>query len=99
MDVVMPQLGETVKEGTVVAWRKKVGERVEKDESLFEVNTDKVDTEVPSPVTGVLRAILVAEPASALRKRSSGPPGTWRPDRAAMWSSSTLPAACMSMTS
>jgi pyruvate dehydrogenase E2 component (dihydrolipoamide acetyltransferase) len=61
MDVVMPQLGETVKEGTVVAWRKKVGERVEKDESLFEVNTDKVDTEVPSPVTGVIRAILVAE--------------------------------------
>jgi pyruvate dehydrogenase E2 component (dihydrolipoamide acetyltransferase) len=61
MDVVMPQLGETVKEGTVVAWRKKVGERVEKDELLFEVNTDKVDTEVPSPVTGVLRAILVAE--------------------------------------
>ncbi|MFL5400065.1 MAG: dihydrolipoamide acetyltransferase family protein [Myxococcales bacterium] len=64
MDVVMPQLGETVKEGTVVAWRKKVGERVEKDELLFEVNTDKVEMEVPSPAAGILRAILVAEGAT-----------------------------------
>ena len=54
MDVVMPQLGETVKEGTVIAWRKKVGERVEKDEPLFEVNTDKVDMDVPSPAAGTL---------------------------------------------
>src|SRR5436309_15764039 len=61
MDVVMPQLGETVKEGTVIAWRKKVGERVEKDEPLFEVNTDKVDMDVPSPATGVVSAIVVAE--------------------------------------
>src|SRR5256885_7229937 len=61
MDVVMPQLGETVKEGTVTAWRKKVGERVEKDEPLFEVNTDKVDMDVPSPAAGVLSAILVPE--------------------------------------
>src|SRR5437762_866906 len=64
MDVVMPQLGETVKEGTVTAWRKKVGERVEKDEPLFEVNTDKVDMDVPSPATGVVRAILVPEGAT-----------------------------------
>ncbi|TMA19960.1 MAG: 2-oxo acid dehydrogenase subunit E2 [Deltaproteobacteria bacterium] len=64
MDVVMPQLGETVKEGTVIAWRKKVGERVEKDEPLFEVNTDKVDMDVPSPATGVVSAILVAEGAT-----------------------------------
>ena len=61
MDVVMPQLGETVKEGTVTAWRKKAGERVEKDEPLFEVNTDKVDMDVPSPATGVLSAVFVAE--------------------------------------
>ena len=61
MDVVMPQLGETVKEGTVTAWRKRVGEKVEKDEPLFEVNTDKVDMDVPSPATGVLSAILVRE--------------------------------------
>src|SRR5256885_9619677 len=64
MDVVMPQLGETVKEGTVIAWRKKAGERVEKDEPLFEVNTDKVDMDVPSPATGVVSAILVAEGAT-----------------------------------
>jgi pyruvate dehydrogenase E2 component (dihydrolipoyllysine-residue acetyltransferase) len=59
MDIVMPQLGETVKEGTVAAWHKKVGERVEKDEPLFEVETEKVDTEVPAPAAGVLAAILV----------------------------------------
>src|SRR3954466_5497593 len=61
MDVLMPQLGETVKEGTVIAWRKKVGEPVDKDEPLFEVNTDKVEMEVPSPATGVVSAILVPE--------------------------------------
>jgi 2-oxoglutarate dehydrogenase E2 component (dihydrolipoamide succinyltransferase) len=61
MDVVMPQLGETVKEGTVTVWHKKVGERVEANEPLFEVNTDKVETEVPAPVSGVVAAILVAE--------------------------------------
>jgi 2-oxoglutarate dehydrogenase E2 component (dihydrolipoamide succinyltransferase) len=64
MDVIMPQLGETVKEGTVTAWRKKAGERVEKDEPLFEINTDKVDMDVPSPATGVLSAILVEEGAT-----------------------------------
>jgi 2-oxoglutarate dehydrogenase E2 component (dihydrolipoamide succinyltransferase) len=61
MDVVMPQLGETVKEGTVTVWRKKVGERVEANEPLFEVSTDKVETEIPAPVSGVVSAILVAE--------------------------------------
>jgi len=61
MDVVMPQLGETVKEGTITVWHKKVGERVEANEPLFEVNTDKVETEVPAPVSGVLASILVEE--------------------------------------
>jgi pyruvate dehydrogenase E2 component (dihydrolipoamide acetyltransferase) len=61
MDVVMPQLGETVKEGTVTVWHKKVGERVEANEPLFGVNTDKVETEVPAPVSGVVGAILVPE--------------------------------------
>ena len=61
MDVVMPQLGETVKEGTVTVWHKKVGEQVEANEPLFGVNTDKVETEVPAPVSGVLSAILVSE--------------------------------------
>jgi len=61
MDVVMPQLGETVAEGTVMVWHKKVGERVEADELLFEVGTDKVETEIPAPTSGILAEIFVAE--------------------------------------
>jgi pyruvate dehydrogenase E2 component (dihydrolipoamide acetyltransferase) len=61
MDVVMPQLGETVKQGTVAVWRKKVGDHVQKDEPLFEVSTDKVETDIPAPAAGVLSAILVPE--------------------------------------
>jgi 2-oxoglutarate dehydrogenase E2 component (dihydrolipoamide succinyltransferase) len=57
----MPQLGESVTEGTVTRWLKKEGERVEADEPLLEVSTDKVDTEIPSPVAGILRGITVAE--------------------------------------
>ena len=59
MDVVMPQLGETVTEGTVVAWHKAAGDPVRANEALFEVSTDKVDTEVPAPADGVLAEILV----------------------------------------
>jgi 2-oxoglutarate dehydrogenase E2 component (dihydrolipoamide succinyltransferase) len=59
MEVVMPQLGETVKEGTVTAWHKQVGEQVQEGEPLFEVTTDKVDTEIPAPVSGVLKEIAV----------------------------------------
>lgn len=59
--VNLPALGESVTEGTVTRWLKKVGDRVEVDEPLVEVSTDKVDTEIPSPVAGVLEAILVAE--------------------------------------
>ena len=57
----MPQLGETVTEGTITKWFKAVGDTVERDEPLFEVSTDKVDSEVPSPAAGVLTAILVEE--------------------------------------
>jgi len=57
----MPQLGETIVEGTILKWLKKEGERVELDEPLFEISTDKVDTEVPSSVAGVLAKILVRE--------------------------------------
>ncbi|MEZ5170875.1 MAG: dihydrolipoamide acetyltransferase family protein [Acidimicrobiia bacterium] len=57
----MPQLGETVTEGTITQWFKQPGDTVELDEPLFEVSTDKVDSEVPSPVAGVLREIVVAE--------------------------------------
>ncbi len=59
--VNLPALGESVTEGTVTRWLKKVGDRVEVDEPLVEVSTDKVDTEIPSPVAGVIEAILVAE--------------------------------------
>jgi pyruvate dehydrogenase E2 component (dihydrolipoamide acetyltransferase) len=60
-DVILPQLGETVTEGTITQWFKKVGEAVAEDEPLFEVSTDKVDTEVPSPLAGVLTEIRVEE--------------------------------------
>ena len=53
-DITMPQLGETVTEGTITRWAKKVGDSVKEDEILFEVSTDKVDSEVPSPVSGVI---------------------------------------------
>lgn len=61
MDVLMPQLGETVTEGTVSAWHKKAGDGVEKGEMLLDVETDKVATEITAPVTGVLSSINVAE--------------------------------------
>src|ERR1700723_811838 len=57
----MPQLGETVTEGTVTRWMKAIGDTVARDEPLFEVSTDKVDSEVPSPAAGVLSEILVPE--------------------------------------
>src|SRR5438552_16644057 len=61
VSVSMPQLGESVTEGTVTRWLKKEGERVGAAEPLLEVSTDKVATEIPSPVSGVLRGITVAE--------------------------------------
>ncbi len=60
-DVQMPALGESVTEGTVTRWLKQVGEQVAVDEPLLEVSTDKVDTEIPSPVAGTLQEILVGE--------------------------------------
>src|SRR5262245_30278399 len=60
-DVTMPQLGETVTEGTITKWFKKVGDTVAEDEVIFEVSTDKVDSEVPSPAAGVVTEILVQE--------------------------------------
>src|SRR5690349_24187143 len=59
--VQMPALGESVTEGTVTRWLKQVGEHVDVDEPLLEVSTDKVDTEIPSPVAGVIQEILVSE--------------------------------------
>ena len=60
-DVVMPQMGESIAEGTIVRWIKKVGDRVDRDEPLFEISTDKVDAEIPSPGAGVLTEIKVKE--------------------------------------
>ena len=60
-DVVMPQMGESIVEGTLTKWLKKAGERIERDEPLFEISTDKVDTEIPSPAAGVLSEVLVEE--------------------------------------
>ncbi len=59
--VVMPQMGESIFEGTITKWLKKVGDRVEKDEPLFEISTDKVDAEIPAPVSGVLSEIRIPE--------------------------------------
>src|SRR4051812_28290358 len=60
-NVVMPQMGESVAEGTIVRWIKKVGDAIERDEPLFEISTDKVDAEIPSPAAGVLTEIRVKE--------------------------------------
>ena len=61
VDIVMPQMGESIFEGTITKWLKKPGDKVERDEPLFEISTDKVDAEIPSPSAGVLKEIKVAE--------------------------------------
>src|SRR6201981_3842022 len=60
-DVVMPQMGESIFEGTITKWLKKPGDKVQRDEPLFEISTDKVDAEIPAPASGVLQEIKVAE--------------------------------------
>ena len=69
--VVMPQMGESIAEGTIVRWMKRVGDPVDRDEPLFEISTDKVDAEIPAPAAGVLLAILVREGETFRR-------GVWR---------------------
>src|SRR5919108_3991331 len=59
--VVMPQMGESIAEGTIVRWIKKIGDSVDRDEPLFEISTDKVDAEIPSPAAGTLLEIKVKE--------------------------------------
>lgn len=61
MNIIMPKMGESVTEGTIIKWHKKVGDKVKRDEILFEITTDKVDTEIPSSVDGILEEILVKE--------------------------------------
>lgn len=66
VDIVMPKMGESLQEGTIIKWLKKEGERVERDEMILEISTDKVDTEVPSPVEGILVSILAQEEQTVL---------------------------------
>src|SRR4051812_16870865 len=97
--VTMPKLGETVTEGTVGGWRKQVGDSVEFDDPLFEVSTDKVDSEIPSPYDGVLLEILVPEgetvPVGSVLARigqpGAGGAGSASPNGAAV--SGSAPAA------
>src|SRR6266852_3022658 len=63
-DIIMPQMGESIVEGTITKWLKKPGDKVQRDEPLFEISTDKVDAEIPSPAAGVLQEIKVAEGAT-----------------------------------
>ena len=63
-DVVMPQMGESIIEGTITKWLKKPGDTVQRDEPLFEISTDKVDAEIPSPAAGTLKEIKIAEGAT-----------------------------------
>ena len=98
--VVLPALGESVTEGTVTRWLKQVGETVQADEGLLEISTDKVDTEIPSPVTGVLEEILVSEDETvevgAILARigdGSGAPSSDDAPAAAAPAAETAPAA------
>ena len=96
--VKMPALGESVTEGTVVRWLKEVGEEIAVDEPLLEVSTDKVDTEVPSPIAGTLQKILVqddeeAEVGAAIAVIGSGAPSDASPAPAAPAASNDAPAA------
>ncbi len=60
-DIIMPQMGESIVEGTITKWLKKPGDKVQRDEPLFEISTDKVDAEIPAPASGVLQEIKVSE--------------------------------------
>src|SRR6185503_10736553 len=61
VDIIMPQMGESIAEGTLSKWLKKVGDEVKRDEPIFEISTDKVDAEIPAPAAGVLAEIMVKE--------------------------------------
>src|SRR5499433_963961 len=60
-DVIMPQMGESIFEGTITKWLKKPGDKVQRDEPLFEISTDKVDAEIPAPAAGILKEIKIPE--------------------------------------
>jgi 2-oxoglutarate dehydrogenase E2 component (dihydrolipoamide succinyltransferase) len=97
VDVVMPQMGVSVSEGTVTKWSKSVGDTIEADETLLEISTDKVDTEVPSPATGVVTEILVQEgetvEVGTVLARIGGEPGAAAPTPAPPPEPASQPAA------
>ena len=61
VEIIMPKMGESIQEGTILRWMKHPGEKIEKDETLLEISTDKVDSEIPSPASGVVAKILTKE--------------------------------------
>ena len=73
IDVVMPQMGESIAEGTLSKWLKKVGDTIKRDEPIFEISTDKVDAEIPSATAGVLAEIIVVEGQTVACRRRSSP--------------------------
>jgi pyruvate dehydrogenase E2 component (dihydrolipoyllysine-residue acetyltransferase) len=94
VDVLMPQMGESIAEGTLSKWLKKVGDTVKRDEPLFEISTDKVDAEIPAPAAGTLAEIRVQE-GQTVRSAETGAAQT----RACSTGKSTKPAtapACAS---
>src|SRR3979490_381070 len=91
VDVIMPQMGESIFEGTITKWLKKPGHRIGRDEPLFEISTDKVDAEIPAPSAGVLKEIKVSEGQTvpiqtvvamidAVGTSGGGPTGAPRPE-------------------
>src|SRR5258705_12147834 len=71
-DIVMPQMGESIFEGTITKWLKKPGDKVQRDEPLFEISTDKADAEIPAPASGVLGEITAAEGSTVQAKSVVG---------------------------
>ena len=98
IDVVMPQMGESIAEGTVSKWLKKPGDKVERDEPLLEISTDKVDAEIPSPAAGTLAEIVVQEgqtvPVNSVVARiaAEGEGAAPKPEPATDRSAGSLPA-------
>src|ERR1700674_3070959 len=97
-DVVMPQMGESIVEGTLTKWLKKAGDHVDRDEPLFEISTDKVDTESPSPAAGTLAEVLVEEGKTVaintvVAKISDGAAAEAKPAEAAAVETKPAPAA------
>src|SRR6059058_3703588 len=91
--VKMPQLGESVAEGTIGRWLKQPGDRVERDEPLVEIQTDKVNAEVPSPVAGILQEILLPEGTTAAVKSDLAIIGDEAPNLAAQPPAGDSPTA------